>query len=58
MHTEAGIDSDGAVAQIDSVATKPSQQRQKSGGCVTKDAGLAVIVPIEILIASPQQRVR
>src|SRR6267378_5239338 len=53
----AGVDADGAVEEINTMSAQAAAPGQELGGCVAKDAGLAVIAFVKILVARPEQRV-
>src|SRR5207237_9781480 len=52
------INADGAVRDVDAVATEATEQREKRRRRVAEDAGLAVIMFIKIRVARPQEVAR
>src|SRR5882672_10553034 len=54
----ARVDADGAVENINSVTAQAAAPGQELSRGVAKDAGLAVIAFVKILVARPEQRVR
>src|SRR6266550_9441533 len=53
----AGVDADGAVEKINPVTAEAAAPGQELRGRVAKDAGLAVVTLVKILVARPEQRV-
>src|ERR1044072_428067 len=51
----AGVDADGAVRDVDAVATEATEKRQQGRRRVAEDAGLAVVVLVEIGVARPEE---
>src|SRR6185503_7165638 len=54
----AGVESDGAVRDVDAVTSESSSQRKQWRGRVSKHARLAAVVLVKIHVAHPQQRHR
>src|SRR5438105_2159574 len=57
LQVVAGVDADGAVEKINPMTAEAAAPGQELRGCVAKDAGLAVVALVEILVARPEQGV-
>src|ERR671927_362640 len=54
----AGVDADGAVRDVDAVAADAPQEREQGRRRVAEDAGLAVVVLVEVRVARPEEVAR
>ena len=54
----ARVDADGAMRDVDTVATEATEQGQERGRRVAEDAGLAAILFIKLHVARPKKLVR